>query len=330
MTTTTPFVLITGVAGFIGSNLARAFAHTGYRVVGCDRMGSDQRWRNLRDVPLHDLIRPEALPAWLAAEGDSVGLVVHMGAISTTTETDIDAILRDNIRFSLDLWTWCCGTNVRFLYASSASTYGDGAVGFVDDESPEAMARLSPMNAYGWSKHVVDQRILSDHRRGNTIQTGWAGLKFFNVYGPGEDHKGAMRSVVNKIIPVVQSGQQVELFRSYRLDYADGEQKRDFVFIDDIVDVLLWLAQVNPPVTGLFNLGTGQARSWNDLARAVFTACGMPERITYVEMPEEVRSHYQYFTEAPMDRLRTAGWNRPFTTLEEGVRRYVARTAHSG
>ncbi|MCK8785364.1 ADP-glyceromanno-heptose 6-epimerase [Roseomonas sp. NAR14] len=315
-------VLVTGAAGFIGSNLARAFAAEGHRVVACDRLRQGPKWRNLADVALHDLITPEALPDWLGRHAGAVSLVLHMGAVSATTETDVDRIVRENVRTTLDLWEWCARQRVRFLYASSAATYGDGALGFDDDPAPAALAALRPLNAYGWSKHLVDRRLLADARDGRATPPGWAGLKFFNVYGPGEDHKGEMRSVVNKIMPVVRDGGTVQLFRSHRPDYADGAQRRDFIHVDDIVAVIRWLA-AKPEVSGLFNLGTGEARSWNDLARAVFAAMGRAPRIAYIDMPPHIRGQYQYFTEARMDRLRRAGWNRPFTSLEEGVRRYV-------
>lgn len=316
-------ILVTGAAGFIGSNVARAFAAAGRDVVGCDRMRAGEKWRNLLDVPLHDLVTPEALPVWLDRHGRDVERVLHLGAVSATTETDVDRIVRDNIRCTLDLWDWCVRTQTPFIYASSAATYGDGCAGFDDDGRPEALAALRPMNAYGWSKHLVDRRIAADVAAGRQVPPQWVGLKFFNVYGPGEDHKGEMRSVVNKIIPVAQAGGSVKLFRSYRSDYPDGGQKRDFVYIDDIVRVIGWLAGVGT-VSGLFNLGAGAARTWNSLAASVFSALRLDPSIEYIEMPAHIRTHYQYFTEAPMARLRAAGWNEDMTTLEEGVRRYVA------
>ena len=322
-------ILVTGAAGFIGSNVARDFAAAGHRVVGCDRLRQGGKWRNLADVLLHDLITPEALPEWLAAHAGQVAWVVHMGAVSATTETDVDRIVRENIRTTLDLWTWCARHRTGFVYASSAATYGDGAHGFDDDPSPEAMAALRPMNAYGWSKLMVDRRVTDSVARGEPTPPRWMGLRFFNVYGPGEDHKGDMRSVVNKVIPIVRDGGSVKLFRSYREGIADGDQRRDFIHVDDVAAVVnrLTTAEVPP---GVYNVGTGRARTWNDLAHAVFAAFGQAPRIEYIDMPPTLRPHYQYLTEARMDRLRLAGLNRPPMTLEDGVLAYVRAVGDQG
>ena len=316
-------VLVTGGAGFIGSNVARAFSEAGHDVVVSDRLRAGGKWRNLRGIRLHDVITPETLDAWLARHAGQVRCVLHLGAVSATTETDVDRIVRDNIRLSLDLWSWCAQTGAAFIYASSAATYGDGAHGFADDQDSAALARFQPLNAYGWSKHVVDRRIMADVDAGRATPPQWAGLKFFNVYGPGEDHKGNMRSVINKIIPTVRGDGAVRLFRSYRADYADGDQMRDFVHVDDVVAVTRWLVD-NPAVSGIFNVGSGLARSWNDMARIVFACLAREPHIEYVGMPDEVRDQYQYFTEAPLQKLRSAGWTSPTTSLEEGVARYVA------
>ena len=320
-------VLVTGAAGFIGSNVARAVAADGRRVVACDRMRQGDKWRNLLDVGLHDLVTPEALPHWLERHAGEVRAVVHMGAVSTTTEVDVDRIVRDNVRATLDLWEWCARVTVPLVYASSAAVYGDGALGFDDDGTPAALARLRPLNAYGWSKLLVDRRIAADVRDGRPAPPFWAGLRFFNVYGPGEAHKGDMRSVVAKLLPQIRAGAAARLFRSHRDGVADGGQQRDFVHVDDVVAVVRWLldrpAGSGRPGSGLYNVGGGVARSWRDLALAVFSALGEEPRIEYVEMPPALRSTYQYFTEARLDRLRQAGWNAPFTSLEDGVLAYV-------
>jgi ADP-L-glycero-D-manno-heptose 6-epimerase len=314
-------VLITGAAGFIGSNVARKFALADHRVVACDRMRQGAKWRNLVDIPLHDLITPEALPDWLESHGEDVALVVHLGAVSATTETDVDRIVRDNVRLSFDLWDWCARQQVRLIYASSAATYGEGTHGFIDDDTPAALARYRPLNAYGWSKHVVDRRFVADRSEGRVMPPSWAGLKFFNVYGPGEDHKGEMRSVVNKIMPLVRDGGEVKLFRSYCPDYADGGQMRDFVYVDDVVDIIAWLSS-KPGLSGIYNVGSGRARTWNDLANAVFAAASREPRITYIDMPIQLQPQYQYYTEASMAKLLGDGWNQPMTSLEDGVRAY--------
>ena len=316
-------ILVTGGAGFIGSNVARAFSAAGHDVVVSDRLRAGGKWRNLLGVRLHDIITPEALDHWLARHAGDVRAVLHMGAVSATTETDVDRIVRDNIRLTLDLWSWCAQTGTPFIYASSAATYGDGAHGFADDQDPAALARLRPLNAYGWSKHVVDRRIVADVDHGRATPPQWVALKFFNVYGPGEDHKGDMRSVINKIIPSVRKGDPVRLFRSYHPDYADGAQMRDFVHVGDAVAVVRWFVD-NPAVSGIFNVGSGLARSWNDMAGIVFASLGRELAIEYIDMPDDVRPQYQYFTQAPLEKLRGAGWTAPTTSLEDGVACYIA------
>jgi ADP-L-glycero-D-manno-heptose 6-epimerase len=316
--------LVTGGAGFIGSNLAAALAQRGDAVVVCDWLGRDERWRNLAAHELADLITPEELPAWLARAGSQLRAVVHLGAISSTTETDVDLIVRHNVRATLDLLRWCTEHQVRFLYASSAATYGDGSAGFDDDGSCEALAQLKPLNAYGWSKHLVDRRIARLAHTGQALPPQWVGLKFFNVYGPNEYHKGTMRSVVAQNFERVRQGEPLRLFRSYRREYADGGQLRDFIYVADCVRVMLWLLE-QPGVCGLFNVGTGQARSWLDLAEALFAASGRPQAVEFIDMPVQLRERYQYLTQARMQRLRAAGYQQPFHSLEAGIADYVQR-----
>jgi ADP-L-glycero-D-manno-heptose 6-epimerase len=246
-----------------------------------------------------------------------------MGAISSTTERDGDRLVSENVRLSLDLWQWCAATQTPFVYASSGATYGDGLEGFDDDGSPEGLARLKPMNGYGWSKHMVDRRIALDVAEGRPTPPVWAGLKFFNVYGPGEAYKGDMRSVALKLYETLSAGGRATLFRSHRPDYADGGQRRDFVYVADCAAVALWILD-QKRFSGLYNLGTGHARSFLDLANAVFAAMGQAPEITYVDMPDAIRGRYQYFTEARMERLRHAGYGAPFTSVEDGVAAYVA------
>jgi len=315
-------IVVTGAAGFIGSNIASALASKGRRVVVVDRFGTDARWRNLAKTELHDLVAPEALDRWLEAEGGGVEAVVHMGAISATTETDVDLIVETNVRLSWRLWSFCARAKKPFLYASSAATYGDGNEGFVDDGSLAGLAKLRPLNAYGWSKHVFDQRVARAVADGAPRPPQWAGLKFFNVYGPNEYHKGSMKSVVAQKYAAAAAGEVVALFRSHRADVPDGGQRRDFVFVDDCVAVVEWLL-ANRQVSGLFNVGSGRARSFADLVEAMFAALGKPAKIGFVDMPAELRGKYQYFTEARMEKLRAAGFDRPSTPLEAGVRRYV-------
>lgn len=314
--------LVTGGAGMIGSNIVAELTGAGHEVVVCDWLRQDERWRNLAKHDVVDVILPGALFDWLARNGDAVRGIVHMGAISATTETDVDAIVQNNIRLTLDLWDWCTGHSVPFVYASSAATYGDGSAGFDDEFSREALAKLLPLNAYGWSKHFIDRRIAAIIDKGGPTPPQWVGLKFFNVYGPNEYHKGSMKSVVAQNTASVASGEPLRLFRSHRPDYADGGQMRDFIYVKDAARVVAWLLAHNE-VSGLFNLGTGQARSWLDLGRSIFAALALPEAIEFIEMPEQLRGKYQYFTEAKMNRLRQAGYSEPFTSLEDGISDYL-------
>ena len=316
--------LITGGAGFIGSNLVAALARRDETVAVCDWMGQDERWRNLARHEIADLVTPEALPRWLADKAGRIRAVLHLGAISSTTETNIDLLVQRNIRASLDLLQWCSSAGVPFIYASSAATYGDGSAGFDDDFSVQALARLRPLNAYGWSKHVVDRRIARLYARGEALPPQWVGLKFFNVYGPNEYHKGAMQSLVARCYPAVSSGEPIRLFRSYDARYADGGQLRDFIYVDDCIAVILWLLE-NRSVSGLFNVGTGVARSWLDLATAMFAACRRESAVEFIDMPPTMVDKYQYFTQARVERLRSAGYTRSFVSLEAGVSEYIRK-----
>lgn len=313
--------LVTGGAGFIGSNLVAALCARGAEVMVVDRLGTEDKWRNLAHHGIAGIIPPEELRDFLARR-PPLQAVLHLGAISATTATDADLVVRDNLMLSLELWQYCADHRLPFVYASSAATYGDGAQGFDDAFTPEALAQLRPLNLYGWSKLAFDRRVCDLLRRGAQRPPQWAGLRFFNVYGPNEYHKGRMASVVYGKFQQLRRGEAASLFRSDREGIADGEQQRDFVHVDDCVAAMLWLLD-NPGASGLFNLGSGRARSFLDLVRAMFAAMGEAERIAFVEMPAELRGKYQYFTEAPIDRLRAAGWNAQTTPLEEGVRRYV-------
>ncbi len=315
--------LITGGAGFIGSNLAAALEKRGEsEIIVCDWLEDGDKWRNLAKRELADIVPPEDLFEFLEDNADVIDTVFHMGAISSTTETDADLVIETNFSLSLALWEWCRQENARFIYASSAATYGDGSAGFNDDSSPEAMARLQPLNVYGWSKHLFDRRVLRMATEPENCPPQWAGLKFFNVYGPNEEHKDGMKSVAAQVFPFAKEGKPFRLFKSHHPDYADGGQLRDFIWVGDCVDAMMWLLD-NSEVNGLFNLGTGKARSFADLAGAVYTALGKKPQIDYIDTPEELRDKYQYFTQADMTRLRDAGYERPFTSLEDGVESYV-------
>ena len=315
--------LVTGGAGFIGSNIVAALnARNAGPVVVCDRLRQGQKWQNLAKRDLADIVCPDQLFETLEHWRGSAAAVVHMGAVTSTTERDADRMLDTNFRFSIRLWNWCAEAEVPFIYASSAATYGDGSQGFDDIATCEGLAGYRPLNVYGWSKHVFDRWIAFQVSEGGPTPPQWAGLKFFNVYGPNEYHKGGMKSVVAQIWPKIAADQPVTLFRSHNPAYADGGQMRDFVFVDDVVDMVDWLLDT-PAVSGVFNAGSGQARSFLDLANAAFTAAGKTPRVEYVDTPESIRDKYQYFTAARMERVRAAGFGGQSTPLEEGVRRYV-------
>ena len=317
-------VLVTGGAGFIGSNIAGTLAdHTDYRVVVVDEFGSSEKWRNLSKHRIYEIISPGEVFYWLESNKNELDAIIHMGAISSTTETNVDLILETNFTLSRGLWNWASQNKKRFIYASSAATYGAGDAGFSDENTLDALAKLRPLNAYGWSKHLFDQFVLTATTGPRDKVPGqWVGLKFFNVYGPNEYHKGEQASVIEQIFPHAKYGRPVKLFKSYRPDYKDGGQLRDFIYVKDCVRVIIWLLG-NPAVNGLYNLGTGKARSFTDLAAATFAAVGKPTSIQYIDMPEEIRDKYQYFTEADMNHLRTAGYTEPFHSLEDGVKDYV-------
>ncbi len=317
-------IIVTGGAGFIGSCIVAALEKAGKKdLVVVDYLGTDEKWKNIAKRELAACVHPDDMDAYLMEHGREIEAVIHMGAISATTETDADLINRTNFVLSSKLWDWCCLWNVPFIYASSAATYGDGELGFVDDDSQEHLNALRPLNCYGWSKAVFDRKVARQRDEKRDTPPQYAGLKFFNVYGPNEYHKGSMKSVIAHIFPVVKAGvEDVKLFKSYHPDYKDGWQLRDFVWVGDIVSVVLWLLE-HPQVSGIFNIGAGEARSFYDLAAATFAAMGLPPRISYRDMPESLRPKYQYYTKADISKLRAAGYDKPMTPLEEGVRQYV-------
>ena len=314
-------LLVTGGAGFIGSNVVAALNDAGRPDVAvCDILGSDGKWRNLAKRQLADVVPPAELMHWL--QGRRIEAVIHLGAISETTATDGDLVIDTNFRFSLKLLDWATANATPFIYASSAATYGDGAQGFHDDGSVMALKQLRPMNLYGWSKNLFDIAVAHRSETADKMPPQWAGLKFFNVFGPNEYHKGTMASVLARRFDDVKAGRVVQLFKSHRDGIADGDQRRDFIYVDDVVRVILWLL-ARGSVSGLFNVGTGHARSFRDLILAAYSALGTKPNIEYIDMPEQIRGSYQYFTEARVDQLLAAGYNGGFTPLEDAVGTYV-------
>jgi len=307
-------IIVTGAAGFIGRNLVAALNARGEeRILLVDELGSTEKWRNLTGLRYEDIWDPEMLRQTVLNDTDpgAIEAVIHLGACSATTETDADYLLDNNYRTTRDLCEWCLRHDIRFVNASSAATYGDGESGYSDADAKTP--HYTPLNMYGYSKHMFDVWALK-HGLFDRI----AGLKYFNVYGPFEQHKGDMRSVVHKATEQILAEGRVKLFRSHRPDYEDGQQLRDFVFVKDAVDVTLWLAKRGAP-SGLFNCGTGTARSWLDLTRAVFAALEREPVIEFMDMPAHLQPKYQYYTCADMTKLRAAGYAAQFTSLEDGV-----------
>lgn len=308
-------ILVTGAAGFIGRNVvaelnARGFAN----LVLVDELGRTEKWKNLRGLRYEDIWTPDMLRDQIALEDGLTDVfgIVHLGACSATTETDADYLVDNNYRTTRELCEWCLKKGVRFVYASSAATYGDGSLGYSDADirTPEYL----PLNMYGYSKHMFDLWALQ-----TGVLSQVVGLKYFNVYGPWENHKGDMRSVVHKAFHQIREEGGVKLFKSHRPDYEDGKQLRDFVYVGDAVDVTLWFL-FNKEANGLFNCGTGTARSWLDLSHSVFAAMDVEPNIEFVDMPMHLREKYQYYTQSDVSKLRDAGYEKPFTSLEEGVR----------
>jgi ADP-L-glycero-D-manno-heptose 6-epimerase len=323
-----PMIIVTGGAGFIGSNLVAGLEDAGETdIVICDRLLDGVKWRNIAKRLPRDIIRPDELLAYVAAHADAIDTIFHLGANSSTTATDGDEIVATNFALSVALWRLCAQHGIGLIYASSAAVYGDGGLGFADSNDLAGLRTLRPLNLYGWSKWLFDGWVLTSIARDEPAPPTWAGLRFFNVYGPNEYHKGPMQSLVAKIVSAHQPGAAVQLFKSYRPEFADGWQLRDFIWVDDAVAVMLWLRS-SGQTGGILNLGTGIARSFHDLASAAIRACGETPRIEYVDMPAAIRPAYQYYTCADVSRLAALGYSAPFSTLEAGVTRYVETFLH--
>jgi ADP-L-glycero-D-manno-heptose 6-epimerase len=315
-------LVVTGGGGFIGSVLLWALNEAGHAdIIVVDRFGSGDKWRNIAKRDFFEIVAIERLPQWLERFGGEVEAVFHLGANASTTERDADLIIETNLNSSIALWRWCAANGKKLVYASSAATYGDGAQGFDDAGGLAEFKRLRPLNLYGWSKHAFDLWALREAAKGHAPPR-WLGLKFFNVFGPNEYHKGDMMSLVAKNYAKIAAGEPVRLFKSHRAGVADGEQQRDFVYVKDCAAVVLWLWR-QARASGIYNIGTGTARSFRALMEATGAACGEPAKIEYVDTPAVIRASYQYITEAKLNRLRAAGYNTPFMALEEAVRDFV-------
>ncbi|MCX7627556.1 MAG: ADP-glyceromanno-heptose 6-epimerase [Methylophilaceae bacterium] len=311
-------IVITGGAGMIGSMIAWQLNRQGRDdLVLVDRQTHPDQWQNLCHRRYAEYLDKDELPTWLESNGQAVTAVIHMGAISATTERDWNRLLQDNIRYSQRLWQFCARRGIPLIYASSAATYGAGEQGFRDASINE----LRPLNAYGYSKQVFDQWALRQSAAG-VAPPLWAGFKFFNVYGPNEYHKGRMASVAFHCYNQFRDTGTVRLFKSDRPDIADGMQSRDFIYVKDVAAVVAWFLDASVP-SGIYNLGTGQARSFKDLAMAVMISTGREPHITWIDMPDDLKGRYQYHTQADMTKLRAAGYVQPFHSLEDGVRDYV-------
>ena len=311
-------IIVTGGAGFIGSAFIWRLNQEGIDdIVIVDQLGTNDKWKNLVNRRFVDYVHKDEFINMVLADKVpfETSAVIHMGACSSTTERDADYLWENNYLYSRNLAEWALRHNIRFIYASSAATYGNGALGFSDDHSK--ISQLKPINMYGYSKQLFDLWVLK-----NKLENKFAGIKFFNVFGPNEYHKGDMTSVIFKAFHQIKETGKVRLFKSYKKEYSDGGQMRDFVYVKDCLNVMWWLFN-NSNVNGIFNLGTGKARTWNDLIKAVFAAMKRKTNIQYIEMPESLRDQYQSFTEAQINKLKTAGCPVKFSSLEDSVRDYI-------
>lgn len=310
-------IIITGAAGFIGSCLVQYLNNLGFgQLILVDDFDHPEKYPNLQGKSFPEKINRDAFPEWLSGHANGVEVVFHLGARTDTTEQDTAIFDRLNLNYSKQIWNICTAFTIPLIYASSAATYGSGEHGYRDEHG--IVDRLSPLNPYGRSKNDFDKWVLCQE----TAPPFWAGLKFFNVYGPNEYHKGRMASVIFHTLRQIRASGQMRLFRSHRPEVADGHQSRDFIYVKDVVKVCYWLYRVRP-ASGLYNLGTGQARSFLDLATLTFQAMDLEPNITFIDTPEDIRDTYQYFTQADMNKLRAAGYAGDFYTLEEGISDYV-------
>tara|TARA_B100001564_G_C20642239_1_gene672708 strand:- start:787 stop:1743 length:957 start_codon:yes stop_codon:yes gene_type:complete len=310
-------IVVTGGAGFIGSNLINFLGNQDSQEVISVDWKNDENAHYFKNKKLKK-VSPDNLEFFLTENYQSIKLIIHLGAITSTTETNAKLIIKNNINLSLFIWSWCVQNNKRLIYASSAATYGDGSNNFDDQEKNNYLSKLIPLNLYGWSKHLFDKFIINQKKK----PPQYVGLKFFNVYGPNELHKSEMRSIVLKIFQKVSNKQDVKLFKSHNPKYRDGEQMRDFIYIKDVISIIGWFIN-NKDINGIFNVGTGEPRSFQDLAFSVFKNSNTKNKIKYIDTPKNIREQYQYYTKANIKKLRNAGYKRNFFSLEDGIKDYI-------
>lgn len=315
-------IIITGGVGFIGSQVLAALEEVENNIAVVDVFGSDEKWRNVSKRRTTTFISPDSIFDFLEKHKKAIRLVLHFGGISSTMEKNVDIIVKNNINLSIDLYEYCIDNKIRFIYASSAATYGNGTNGLLDRDDVEYLDDLRPLNAYGWSKHCIDKHIWSTDNRKQSLENGVVALKFFNVYGPNEYHKGNQCSVIYSFYNQLKQGNTLQLFKSYKPEYNNGEQCRDFIWIQDCVNVVLWMIK-HPTVSGIYNVGSGTPRTFNDVANIISSVLKKECTIEYIEMPEGLKERYQYHTQANISKLRSVGYNLPMTSLEEGISFYI-------
>lgn len=317
-------IVVTGAAGFIGSILIKKLNQEGFKsIVAVDKFDNSLKNKNLENLIITEQVDRGNFFSWVDSNAVAIEFIFHIGARTDTTEFDWQILKELNLEYSKKIWNKCIEHQIPLVYASSAATYGLGEFGY-DDDNEEIIDKLKPLNPYGISKNEFDKWALEQEKK----PFFWAGLKFFNVYGPHENHKGRMASVIWHAYNQIKASGKMKLFRSHNPDFKDGEQMRDFVYVNDVVEVCYFLMH-HRKNSGIYNLGSGEARTFNDLAKAVFNNLELPEDISYIDTPEDIRDKYQYFTEAKMDKIRSIGYDKPFTSLEEGVKSYVAYLKHS-
>lgn len=314
-------LLVTGGAGFVGSHLSRALAARGEKLVISDRLRHPGKKANIADITFEDIISPDEVLTWLEGR-QGLKAIVHLGAKDGSQEPDEEVLRRANLGMTQSIWTWCAENRVPLIYASSSATYGLGNEGFDDEATPEALSRLKPNSAYARIKHEFDCWAVDEVVAGRPSPPTWMGLKFFNIYGPGDAHKEKAPTFITHLLRQLSNSDSVTLYASERPDVKDGDQRRDFVYVGDVVEVILWMLD-SCKNSGLYNIGSGYAPSLNEIAEAVFDLLGKQAKIEYVRAPERVRKHMQYYTCATLDRLRAAGYERPFLQIREGIGKYV-------